>query len=138
MSAPTKNLPAGKNGKTTDSLMMKEARLRIGDALLRMIAAFKRGDYYFAIDNLDAAAESDIFIRWKAEEERRASATTRTTTTQTTPGDAADVADAAPEPAAAPAPAAPVGPEPVDASLDDLIAAHALATRRMEDFLLDV
>ena len=151
VSKPAENLPAGADGNTADALMMKQAAIQFQDLILRMRSAFQRGDYYFAIDKLEAAAG-----RITREEGAAAAAA----------APASAPAQAARAPAAAP-PSAPgvvrqdtvrkmaakaaakqatgkrVNKSPptaqtnttTAASLDTLLASHAAATQRMRAYL---
>ncbi len=113
---PTKNLPAEDGGSTADAVMLKQAKLQFRDAILRMKVAFRRGDFYFAIDRLEPAAAA-----------------------------APEAAAAAAPPPAEARPAARGSPVTVTAStqaaaasLDELFASHAAATRRVLELLEDV
>ena len=51
-----KNLPAGENNRTLDTVLLQAAKLQFTDALRRMRQAFRRGDYYFGIDQPELPA----------------------------------------------------------------------------------
>jgi len=104
-----KNLPAGENNRTLDTVLLQAAKLQFTDALRRMRQAFRRGDYYFGIDQPELPAP-----RAPA-----AAAEARGAVAGTTRQDS------------------PTGQTPPDtaASLDTLLASHAAATDRMRAYL---
>ena len=109
---PSKNLPAQEGELTVDAVMLKQAMLQFRDAISRMKVAFRRGDFYFAIDRPEPAAAAP---------------------------EAAAAAAAAAPPAARGSPVAVTAPtQAAAASLDELFASHAAATRRVLELLEDV
>lgn len=104
-----KNLPVGENNRTLDTVLLQAAKLQFTDALRRMRQAFRRGDYYFGIDQPELPAP-----RAPA-----AAAEARAAVAGTTRQDS------------------PTGQTPPDtaASLDTLLASHAAATDRMRAYL---
>ena len=139
VSKPTENLPAGADGKTADALMMKQAAIQFQDLILRMRSAFQRGDYYFAIDKLEAAAAAAAPAPAPAQAARAPAAAP-----PSAPGVVRQdtVRKMAAKAAAKQATGKRANKSPptaqtntTAASLDTLLASHAAATQRMRAYL---